>query len=58
MAVDEVEEVDAEPLQRAVDGLHQVLAVERVDHVGNALDAPEELGGQHDSWIAAIPVRE
>ncbi len=47
VAIDEVDVLQAEALQRPVDGLHQVLAVERVlavdrDGVGQA---PEELGG-------------
>jgi hypothetical protein len=34
--------------ERAVDGVHEVLAVERVLHVDHAVvDAPEDLGGDH-----------
>ena len=41
---DQVDEVETEALKRAVDGLAQVLAVQRVLHVGNVVEAPEELG--------------
>jgi hypothetical protein len=50
VAVDEVDVLQAEALQRAVDGLHQVLAVERVlavDRIALAVQAPEELGRHH-----------
>jgi hypothetical protein len=47
VAVDEVDEVEAEAFERAVDGLHQVLAVEGVAHVDVRVEAPEELGGDH-----------
>ena len=48
MAVQDVDEVEPEPLQRPVDRVHQVLAVERVVHVrGVLVQAPEHLGG-HD----------
>ena len=33
VAVEEVDEVEPQPLERPVDRLHQVLAVERVAHV-------------------------
>jgi hypothetical protein len=45
-------------LQRAVDGLHQVLAVERVlavDGVAGAVQAPEELG--RDDVVQARPAQ-
>ena len=47
VTVDEVYEVEAESVQRAVDGLRQVLAVQRVAHVYAVVDAPEQLGRQH-----------
>ena len=45
MTEDQVDEVEPEPLERAVDGLHQVLAIERVLHVDLRMQAPIELGG-------------
>ncbi len=48
MAVQHVDEVLLEALERTVDRLHQVLAVERVPHVRHvAVDAPEHLGREH-----------
>ena len=47
VAVEDVDEVETETLQRPVDRLHQVLAVERVLHVHAVVDAPEQLG-RHD----------
>src|SRR4051794_23290353 len=55
VAEDEIEEVDAHPFQRAVDGLHQVLAVQGVAHVGRTLDAPIELRAEH--VVAATPAQ-
>ena len=47
VAVQDVDEVDPHPLQRPVDGVQQVLAVERVAHVRGVVDAPEDLRRQH-----------
>ena len=47
MAEDEVHEIEAEALERAVDGLAQVLAIEGGLHVDVVVDAHEELGGDH-----------
>jgi hypothetical protein len=50
VAIHQVDEVQAHARERAVDGLHQVLAVERVlavRGVAFAVQAPEELG-RHD----------
>ena len=50
VAVDEVDEVDLHPLERALHRVHQVLAVQGVLHVGHAaVDAPEELGREHEA---------
>ena len=44
VAIDEVDVVELQALERAVDRVHQVLAVERALLVGPVGDAPEELG--------------
>jgi hypothetical protein len=44
MAVDEVDVIELQALERAVDRVHQVLAVERALLVRAVGDAPEELG--------------
>ena len=56
VAVEDVDEVGAEPLERAVDGVEQVLAVERVPHVRDVVEAPVHLRGQHvrPSWPAEL----
>ncbi len=43
VAVHDVDEVEPETLQRTVDRLQQVLAVEGVRHVDGVVDAPEQL---------------
>ena len=42
VAVDEVEEVEAHPLERSVDRLHQVLAVQRVDSCWEHARCPQK----------------
>jgi len=51
MAIDEVDVVQLQALQRAVDRIEQVLAVQRVVVVGAAAHAPVELG-RHDELDA------
>ena len=50
VAKDEVDKVETEALERAVDGLAQVLAVQGVLHVRDVVQTPEELGG-HDVLV-------
>jgi hypothetical protein len=50
---DQVDEVKSESLERGVDGLAQVLAIERVLHVDLVVDAPEQLG--RDQVLVALP---
>ncbi len=46
--VEDVDKVRLEPLERTVDRLHEVLAIERVVHVRDvAMDAPERFRGEH-----------
>src|SRR5690606_10538540 len=47
VAENDVDVVEAQPLERRVDRLHQVLAVEGVLRVGPVVDAPIELGRYH-----------
>ena len=47
VAVEEVDEVEPDALERPVDRLHEVLAVERVAHVHALVDPPEQLGRDH-----------
>jgi hypothetical protein len=56
VAVDQVDVLEAEALQRAVHGLHEVLAVQRVlavDRVALAVQAPEVL--RRDDVVQARP---
>ena len=58
MAIDQVHKIQLQPLERAVDGLHQVFAVERVllvDRVALARQAPEELG--RDDVVQPVPAQ-
>ena len=54
VAEEEVDEVEAEAVERPVDRLHEVLAVQRVLHVGCLVQAPEHLRG--DDVRPARPV--
>ena len=46
--VEDVDKICLEPLERTVDRLHEVLAIEGVVHVRNvSMDAPERLRGEH-----------
>ena len=47
VAVQQVDEVEIETLQRTVDCLHEVLAVQRLLHVHVVEDSPEELRRDH-----------
>ena len=53
MAEDQVDEVEAETVERGVDGLQEVLAVQGVLHVGPVVDPPEELA--RDDELVALP---
>jgi hypothetical protein len=45
VAVEEIDELEIQPLQRPLDRLEEVLAIQRVAHVHAAVNPPEELGG-------------
>ena len=47
MTEEQVDEVEPEPLERTVDRLHQVLAIQRVLHVGEVVQTPEDLRRDH-----------
>jgi hypothetical protein len=49
----QVDEVETHAFERPVDRLHEVLAVQRVLHVGLVVQAPEHLGRDHIA--VAIP---
>ncbi len=47
MTVEKIDKIEAQPLQRCVDGLQEILAIEGVPHVGPLVEPPEQLGGEH-----------
>src|SRR5207253_1787266 len=55
MAEQQVDEVEAESFERAVDRVRQILAVQRVLHVGLVVQAPEHLRG--DDVAVARPTQ-
>ncbi len=47
VAIHQVDVIELQTLQRAVDRIHQIFAVQRMVLIGAAVDAPEELGRYH-----------